>query len=131
MRPITRRATLQNEALAYYLENSAASARVTIHHRGVEVPAVMDYLVGPLPMGPQTAIRPLKDSKICHRKDIPFDARSLGDIEELPLFLAREVGLIAQAMEVPVSMHSFSYLIHFLHMNFSAVLSEVTRTIPS
>ena len=94
------------------------------------MPAVMDYLVGALPMGPQTAIRPLK--KICHREGIPFDARSLGDIEELPLFLAREVAPIAHVMEV--GMHScVLFLLNSLspHRNFSALLSEFTRTIPS
>ena len=96
----------KSEALAY-LENSAASpppakfARVTIHHGGVEEPVVVDYLVGPLPVGPRTAIRPLKE--IYHREDIPFNARGFGDIEEIPLFLAREVAPIAHAMEV--SMH--------------------------
>ena len=82
----------------------------------------MDYLVGPLPMGPQTAIRPLKE--ICHREDNPFHDRSLGDIEELPLFLSREVGPIAHAMEV--SMHScvLSLLISLSpHRNFWALLS--------
>ena len=123
----------KSEALAY-LENSAASpppakfARVTIHHGGVKVPVVMDYLVGPLPVGPRTTIRPLKE--IYHREDIPFNARGFGDIEELPLFLAREVAPIAHAMEV--SMHSsVLYLIHYLYRNFLVVLSEVTRTIPS
>ena len=97
----------KSEAFAY-LENSAASpppakfARVTIHHGGVKVPVVMDYLVGPLPVGPRTTIRPLKE--IYHREDIPFNARGFGDIEELPLFLAREVAPIAHAMEV--NMHS-------------------------
>jgi primary-amine oxidase len=126
----------KSEALAY-LENSAASppptkfARVTIHRGGVKVPVVMDYLVGPLPVGPRTTIRPLKE--IYHREDIPFNARGFGDIEELPLFLAREVAPIAHAMEV--SMHSsvlyVLYLTHYLHRNFLVVLSEVTRTIPS
>jgi primary-amine oxidase len=126
----------KSEALAY-LENSAASpppakfARVTIHHGGVEEPVVVDYLVGPLPVGPRTAIRPLKE--IYHREDIPFNARGFSDIEEIPLFLAREVAPIAHVMEV--DMHSsvlyLFYLVHFLHRNFSAVLSEVTRMIPS
>ena len=73
-------------------------------------------------MGPQTAIRPLKE--ICRREDNPFHDRSLGDIEELPLFLSREVGPIAHAMEV--SMHScvLSLLISLSpHRNFWALLS--------
>ena len=93
----------KSEALAY-LENSAASppparfARVTIHHGGVEVPVVMDYLVGPLPVGPRTTIRPLKE--IYHRDDIPFNARGFADIEEISGFLALETAPIAYVMEV-------------------------------
>ena len=83
------------------MENSVVSpppvkfARATIHHGEVEVPVVMDYLVGPLPVGPQTTIRPLKE--IYRHEDI---ARGFGDIDEPPLFLAP----IAHAMEV--NMHS-------------------------
>ena len=93
----------KSEALAY-LENSAASpppprfARVTIHHGGVQVPAVVDYLVGPLPVGPRTSIRLLKE--IYHRDDIPFNARGFGDIEAYSLQLARMVAPISHAMEV-------------------------------
>jgi primary-amine oxidase len=93
----------KSEALSY-LENSAASppparfARVTIHHGGVEVPAVMDYLVGPLPVGPRTTIRPLKE--IYHRDDIPFNARGFADIDEISSFLALETAPIAYVMEV-------------------------------
>ena len=123
----------KSEALAY-LENSATSppparfARVTIHHGGVEEPVVVDYLVGPLPVSPRTAIRPLKE--IYHREDIPYNARGFGNLEELPLFLAREIAPISHAMEV--GMHSSDlYLIHFFYRNFLAVLYEVTRTIPS
>ena len=95
----------KSEALTY-LENSAASpppakfARVTIHHGGVEEPVVVDYLVGPLPVGPRTAIRPLKE--IYHREDIPFNARGFSDFNELPLFLSREVAPIAHVIEVGV-----------------------------
>ncbi|KAF8805988.1 amine oxidase catalytic domain-containing protein [Phlegmacium glaucopus] len=92
----------KSDAIAY-LDNSAASppparfARVTIHHGGVPVPAVMDYLVGPLPLGPQTAIRRLKE--IYHRDDIPYNARGFGNIEEIPLFLARKIAPVAHAIE--------------------------------
>ena len=101
----------KSEALAY-LENSAASpppsrfARVTIHHGGIEVPAVMDYLVGPLPVGPRTSIRPLKE--IYHRDDIPFNARGVVDIDEISVFLTREVAPFAHVIEV--SMHSFVFI---------------------
>ena len=50
----------------------------------------MDYPIG--------SLQPFKE--IYHCQDIPFDACSFGDIEELPFFLA----LIAHTMEV--SMHS-------------------------
>lgn len=95
----------KSDALAY-LDNSTTSqpparfARVTIHHGGVQVPAVVDYLIGPLPVGPRTAIRPLKE--IYHRDDIPFNARGFGNIEELPLFLSRKVAPISHAMEVSI-----------------------------
>ena len=93
----------KSEALAY-LENSAASppparfARVTIHHGGVKVPVVVDYLVGPLPVGPRTTIRPLKE--IYHRDDIPFNARGFSNIDEISSFLAVETAPIAYVMEV-------------------------------
>ena len=92
----------KSEALAY-LENSAASpparfARVTIHHGGVDVPAVVDYLVGPLPVGPRTTIRPLKE--IYHRDNIPFNARGFADIDEISGFLALATAPIAYVMEV-------------------------------
>ena len=102
----------KSEALAY-LENSAASpppakfARVTIHHGGIEVPAVVDYLVGPLPVGPRTAIRPLKE--IYHRDDIPFNARGFANIEEISGFLVREIAPLAYVMEVSMRSSVFIY----------------------
>ena len=105
----------KSEALAY-LENSAVSppparfARVTIHHGGVEVPAVVDYLVGPLPVGPRTTIRPLKE--IYHRDDIPFNARGFSDINEISSFLALETAPIAYVMEV--GMPFVCYLLYLL-----------------
>ena len=62
------------------------------------MPAVVDYLVGPLPVGPRTTIRPLME--IYHRDDIPFNARGFSDIEELSRFLALATAPIANAMEV-------------------------------
>jgi primary-amine oxidase len=96
----------KSEALAY-LENPATSppptrfARVTIHHGGIQVPTVVDYLVGPLPVGPRTSMRTLKE--IYHRNDIPFNARGFADTEELPLFLARQLAPISDVMEVSIS----------------------------
>ena len=102
----------KSEALAY-LENSAASppparfARVTIHHGGIEVPVVVDYLVGPLPVGPRTSIRPLKE--IYHRDDIPFNARGFSDIDEISNFLALETAPIAYVMEVGIPFVCYLY----------------------
>jgi primary-amine oxidase len=105
----------KSEALAY-LDNSALSppparfARVTIHHGGVEVPAVVDYLVGPLPVGPRTTIRSLKE--IYHRDDIPFNARGFSNIDEISSFLALETAPIAYVMEVGMpSVCSLLYLL--------------------
>jgi primary-amine oxidase len=73
-------------------------ARVTIHHGGREEPLVKDYLVGPLPVGATTVIKPLLD--IYHRGEIPFNARGLTQFTDLPMFLAKEVKPIMHAMEV-------------------------------
>ena len=115
----------KSEALAY-LENPAASppparfARVTIHHGGVDVPAVVDYLVGPLPVGPRTAIRPLKE--IYHRDDIPFNARGFADIEEISSFLTRETAPIAYAMEVSMRSSVLIYAYSFPQELFGGVI---------
>ncbi|KAK0447703.1 copper amine oxidase [Armillaria borealis] len=60
-------------------------ARVTIHH-GVE-PVIKDYLVGPLPMGPETTMKPLTD--IYHREDIPFHAGGYATGSELSLVVSK------------------------------------------
>ncbi|CAA7259438.1 unnamed protein product [Cyclocybe aegerita] len=92
----------KDETLAY-LEDPASSpsperfARVTIHHGGWKDPVIKDYLVGPLPITSRTTIRPLVD--IYHRKDIPFNARGLSQLTELPQFLGKAVAPIASAME--------------------------------
>ena len=79
---------------------------MTIHHGGVEVPVVMDYLVGPLPVGPRTIIQPLKE--IYHRDDIPFNAHGFTS-EEISGFLALETAPIAHAMEVGSCSSVFIY----------------------
>ena len=114
----------KSEALAY-LENSAASppparfARVTIHHGGVEVPVVVDYLVGPLPVGPRTTIRPLKE--IYHRDDIPLNARGFSNIDEISSFLALETAPIAYVMEV-CSSSGINYTYSFPQELFGGVI---------
>ncbi|KAJ3512039.1 hypothetical protein NLJ89_g3755 [Agrocybe chaxingu] len=91
----------KDETLAY-LEEPASSpperfARVVIHHGGWTAPVIKDYLVGPLPITSRTTIRPLVE--IYHREDIPFNARGLSQLNELPEFLAKAVAPIASAME--------------------------------
>jgi primary-amine oxidase len=81
-------------------------ARVTIHHGGWEEPVVKDYLVGPLPVGIKTVIKPLVD--IYHRGDIPFNARGLLQYTDLATFLAKELKPIMHAMEVS-NTHVFSH----------------------
>ncbi|KAE9386715.1 amine oxidase catalytic domain-containing protein [Gymnopus androsaceus JB14] len=63
------------EALAYLAGGDIPEkyARVTIHHGGDKVPVVRNYLVGPLPIGNDTAMKPLTD--IYHESDIPYNAR--------------------------------------------------------
>lgn len=87
----------------------ARSARVTIHHGGFKDPFIKDYLVGPLPIGPRTKIRPLVD--IYHRKTIPFNAYGIAQLADLPKFVAREVSPIASAMEVRTALLSVSHLL--------------------
>jgi primary-amine oxidase len=85
------------EALAYLSSPSTSSApqrfaRVTIHHGSDETPFVKDYLVGPLPVGPQTVIRRLTD--IYHRPDIPYAARGFAFPIPVELTsLARMIGV--------------------------------------
>ncbi|KDR84410.1 hypothetical protein GALMADRAFT_220168 [Galerina marginata CBS 339.88] len=92
----------KEDALAY-LEDPEKSplpetyARVTIHHGGRKEPVVKDYLVGPLPVRAHTTMRPLVD--IYHREDIPFNARGLAQMMEMPNFLKRAVTPILPAME--------------------------------
>ena len=85
---------------------------------------------GPLPVGPRTAIRPLKE--IYHREDILImlvvSAISGNFFFSWPENLLR---LLMRWRWVCILV-LITYLIHhFLHRNFSAVLSDVTRTIPS
>jgi primary-amine oxidase len=49
-------------------------ARVTIHHGSAQEPVVKDYLVGPLPIGSSTRMRPL--TEIYHLDAIPHNARA-------------------------------------------------------
>ncbi|KAK0207087.1 copper amine oxidase [Desarmillaria ectypa] len=60
-------------------------ARVTIHH-GVE-PVIRDYLIGPLPIGPETTMEPLTD--IYHLEDIPFHAGGYAIGFELSLVVSQ------------------------------------------
>jgi primary-amine oxidase len=66
------------DALAYLAEPIDAMlpdryARVTVHHGGIKLPLIRDYLVGPLPVSAKTSMRNL--TNIYHREDIPYNAR--------------------------------------------------------
>jgi len=77
-------------------------ARVTIHHGSAQDPVVKDYLVGPLPIGPSTHMRPL--TEIYHLDSIPLNARGFDSRDwatpeifnkmAAPLMEAYEVGHI-------------------------------------
>ncbi|PBK93948.1 amine oxidase catalytic domain-containing protein [Armillaria gallica] len=80
----------KSAALEYLASPDAISppgkfARVTIHH-GVE-PVIKDYLVGPLPIGPETTMKPL--ANIYHREDIPFHAGGYATGSELSLVVSK------------------------------------------
>lgn len=81
------------DALAY-LESPTTvpppdrSARVSIHHGSV--PVIRDYLVGPLPIGSSTTIKPL--TEIYHRDDIPFHAAGYVTGSELPILISSFAG---------------------------------------
>ena len=89
------------DAVAYLSSPSsvpppARQARVTIHH-GSES-AVRDYLVGPLPVGPNTGIRNLTD--IYHRDEIPYNAKGINSIDEIRYVFSELTSPLADAMLV-------------------------------
>ena len=86
------------------------------------MPVVVDYLVGPLPVGPRTDPQRSIIMKISLLMLVAL---------VISLFLAREVAPIAHVKEV--SMHfSVNYLLGLLSpQKLLAALSEVTRMIPS
>ena len=64
--------------LSYFLSLSPSDipekyARITIHHGSAPEPVAKDYLVGPLPIGSSTHMRPL--TEIYHIDAIPHNAR--------------------------------------------------------
>jgi primary-amine oxidase len=94
------------ESLAYLDSPASVSpprrfARVTIHHGAEHLPSVKDYLVGPLPIGPQTGIRRL--TEIYHRPDIPHNARGITSIDEIRDFMLRIIPSYSEAFEVCLS----------------------------
>ncbi|KAF8887254.1 copper amine oxidase [Gymnopilus junonius] len=91
-------------ALAYLENPSQVSqperyARVTLHHGAREEPVAKDYLVGPLPVGKRTTIRPLEE--IYHRKAVPFNSRGveLSQMMRMIDFIGRELQPINHAIE--------------------------------
>ncbi|KAI0342901.1 amine oxidase catalytic domain-containing protein [Trametopsis cervina] len=92
------------DALAYLHAPAAETlptryARVSIHHgaRREEEggPVIKDYLVGPLPLGEEAAMREL--TEIYHREDIPYNARGFGfsHFNELPVLLSTYMPALA------------------------------------
>ncbi|EMD39459.1 hypothetical protein CERSUDRAFT_91968 [Gelatoporia subvermispora B] len=92
-------------ALAYLDQtaNSSVSppdryARVTLHEGAAREPVVRDYLVGPLPVGEDTTMRPL--TEIYHRPDIPYNARGYTvPFSELSPLLLRIMTPLAEATQ--------------------------------
>jgi primary-amine oxidase len=93
------------DALAYLDGGPAPArfARVTVNHGGAAEPYIMDYLVGPLPVGEETAMRPL--TEIYHRDDIPFNARGFVNMAEISTLFLRLLQPLAAvtAVRVPSS----------------------------
>jgi primary-amine oxidase len=94
------------EALAYLGSPSSVPrpdryARVTVHHGARLEPVIKDYLVGPLPVGPQTEMREL--TSIYHRNDIPFHARGIAINNEIVQFLSGMMAPLADATKVSVA----------------------------
>ncbi|KAI5475104.1 hypothetical protein MNV49_001929 [Pseudohyphozyma bogoriensis] len=78
------------DALAY-LDSDAPEpdryAHVVIHHGAREKPVIVDYLVGPLPVGPSTTLRPLAENY--EFSEIPINARAfvMADFQDFRTFL--------------------------------------------
>lgn len=103
----------KDAAIAYLASPSPATlperhARVTIHHGGWAVPVVKDYLVGPLPVGAATSMRPL--TEIYHNGEIPFNARGVSHLDEMGVVLAELNAPIADILQVRCHYH-----MHFLN----------------
>jgi primary-amine oxidase len=99
----------KDDALAFLDKKSSRPlryARVTINHGGLEVPVTRDYLVGPLPISPETTIRRLTD--IYHREDIPFNARGLPDVIAFFGDLGKTLAPMSDIIEV-LAFNSYTY----------------------
>ncbi|KAF9035879.1 amine oxidase catalytic domain-containing protein [Panaeolus papilionaceus] len=86
-------------ALEYFSGGSKPDrqARVTIHHGGLKVPVIRDYVVGPLPVGSNTTIRRL--TEIYHQPEIPLNVRGIDDFSEMAKFLLKDVMPISYILE--------------------------------
>lgn len=74
-------------------------SRITIHHGAASSPVIKDYLLGPLPLGPKSTLKPL--TEIYHRNDIPFHARGLAALTEFSSFWAHAIpGEVTYVVEV-------------------------------
>ncbi|EGO02293.1 hypothetical protein SERLA73DRAFT_86572 [Serpula lacrymans var. lacrymans S7.3] len=92
------------EVLAYLTSPSTAAipsrnARVTIKHGSLAEPVVVDYLVGPLPVGSSTEMTKLVD--IYHRDTIPFNSRGpdAGYDWNVPQFFTKMVAPMVGVMQ--------------------------------
>ncbi|KAI0918247.1 hypothetical protein AcV7_007046 [Taiwanofungus camphoratus] len=87
------------DALAYLADPDSVPpperyARVTLHHGAAKEPYVQDYLVGPIPVGERTAMRPL--TEIYHRDFIPHNARGYVTLAEINPLLLRVMHPLAE-----------------------------------
>ena len=96
----------KSDAVAYldHPDTAAAPPRyahVVVHHGAAAEPYVQDYVVGPLPVGPQTSMRKL--SEIYHVDPIPYNARGFASYNELAPLLLKIMPQLSEATEVSFS----------------------------
>ncbi|KAF8590695.1 amine oxidase catalytic domain-containing protein [Ramaria rubella] len=72
-------------------------AKVIIHHGAAPVPIIKEYMVGPLPVGPQTEMSEVKG--IYHRDDIPYNARGQVNPTELAPLISSIMPQLAEATQ--------------------------------
>ncbi|KAF5367943.1 hypothetical protein D9758_004498 [Tetrapyrgos nigripes] len=75
-------------------------ARVTIHH-GAEMPTpvIRDYLVGPIPVGKETELKPLKEIYHAENGEIPWNARGFLDGNDFNMLWNNETDELIEVMK--------------------------------